>query len=307
MSMKTLYLRPTSVLTYRSCGYQYYLQYVLRIRSVSLAHSLAFGGAMHKGVLPYVYAHAYGDKVDTVALFEQAWKEVLDNNIIQFSSTHHSDLTAIGRELARTFPEYWDKTGLIAVKVNGKALVENRLRLDIGDNVILSGEPDIVATRIKDPLQRLIIPDAKVPKSKAFDGFADVSDQLTAYNLLVHFARKKLGIEGREIGEVGFVEGLKQKTKPRWVQPQLAPARSEQVMGEYLAKLKTTAGMIRRGHFQKESGHAFNSPCRLCDLRSLCTKRDATGMHSELGDVAKLVREPIDVGMARAEEYKRAA
>lgn len=304
MSMKPLYLRPTGVLTYWNCSYAYYLQYVLRIKSVAVAHALAFGKAVHQGVLPYVVAHAEGETVDTESLFNKAWKEQLDNNIISFNSLDSDALTGIGRALARQFPRYWNDSGLKAVIANGKALVENRLRWDIGNRIILSGEPDIVATRINDPLQKLVVPDAKTPKTKAFASFVKLSDQLTAYNFLVYANRDKLGVTGREIGEVGFLEGLKQKKNPHWHQPQFAAARSQEVMGEYLNKLHLTAGLIRLGRFQKQPGMAHNSPCSTCSLLNLCTKRDATGLHSELGDVVKLVRAPINEGLQIAEEHK---
>jgi len=306
MNDQTLFLRPSGVLSYENCGYSYYLQYVLQIRTTTTSHSLAFGTAGHKGALPYVAAHALGETVDTVALFREAWTEQLDNNVVQFSTHSVDELTAIGVKLAQSFPAVWDRSGMRAVVVAGRPLVENRLRLPLGENVVLTGEPDIIATSIEDPGMGLIIPDVKFASGESFDGFANISDQLTAYNLLVHFRRNLLGLEGTPIAKVGFCEGLKKKDAT-WAEPQLAPARTEREMGEYVAKVQMTAALMRKGYFPKRSASGYNTPCAMCDFRNLCLKGDSSGLHSRLGPVDDLVNQPIGAVSSHTVDVKEAA
>lgn len=307
MSAEILLLRPTSILSWERCGHAYYLQYVLGIRSIGLSHSLAFGKAVHKAVLPHVAAHADGESVDTVTLFQKAWKEELDNHIIQFSNKDAETLAHIGTELAASFPEAWEMTGLIAVKAFGKPLVENRMRWDIGDNVVLSGETDIVAVEKNDPEKGLIIDDLKLAAQRSYDDFAFYADQLTAYNVLLALKKESMGLGNYPIRNLGFLEGIKRKRTPTWEESQFSPARTKQEMGEYLGKARMTARLIRHGYFPRRSGYSFDSPCKMCDLRGLCRKGDAAGFSSPYGNVAQLAKLPVEVGLQVAAEHKKAA
>lgn len=306
MSKSTLYVRPSGILAYESCGFAYYLQYVLKIRPKELSNSLAFGAASHKALLPYVVAHGEGETVDTVRLFEEAWDEQLDNHIVEFTSYDEEELRTIGKKLAESFPSAWNAMGLRVVVANGVPMVEQRLRLPLGEDIVLTGEPDIIASRVGDPRQRLAVPDLKLARSAAFDGFALLSDQLTAYNLLVHFRRPELGLQDREISEIGFLEGLKKKGA-EWHAPQMVPARTERQMGEYVSKVHMTAALIRKGYFPKRSGAAYNTPCDTCDLRKLCLKGSTEGMVSSLGDVEELVRRPVEEVMSGVKQLPEAA
>lgn len=297
--METITLRPTGVLKYEDCPRAYKFQYVLDIQSDAISHSLAFGKAGHKSVLPHVAAHADGQSADTVALFADAWQEQLDTNIIRFSSKSASQLKAVGTKLAQQFPEAWRKTGLVAVKGSAGPLVENRLKVHLGGGVWLSGEPDIVAAFANDPEGDLVVPDVKFAAAAAFDGFAIASDQLTGYQTLVHFHKDRLGLAGREIGKVGFLEGLK-KVGAEWAAEQLAPARTEQQMGEYLSKVHMTAALIRKGYFPKRSASGFNSPCSMCDFAGLCLRNCADGLVSRRGSVADLAEIPSSAAAKRS-------
>jgi len=286
--MSQLVIRPSAIIQYWGCGEAYRLMTTLRISSIGTSHALAFGTAGHKSALPFVAAHAQGETVDTVALFEAAWQEQLDNKVLRFSSRDAKDLLDIGKKLAAQFPDAWNATGLKAVTTPTGVLVENRLRLKLPDDVILSGEPDIVATKADDPDGDLVIPDLKFPSGAAFDGFAIASEQLTAYQTLLQFNLDRFGLKGRRIGQVGFIEGIKKKGAA-WAKMQLADARTDEQMGEYASKVSLTAALIRKGHFPKQSGSAYNSPCATCDVANLCLRKDSTGLTSPLGSVSELI------------------
>ncbi|MEY2117134.1 PD-(D/E)XK nuclease family protein [Rhodanobacter sp. FW106-PBR-R2A-1-13] len=285
--METIVLRPTGVMQFERCAEAYRLSTVLGIRTATTSHALAMGKAGHKSILPFVAAHAAGEAIDPVPLFRQAWQEQLDTHVIRFTKHSAKELEEIGSKLTAAFPDVWASSGLTAVVAKGTVLVENRLRVAIEPGLVLSGEPDIVASRGNQSGGGLAIPDAKFASGSAFDGFARVSDQLTAYQLLVRFNAGTLGLADRPVSELGFIEGVKNK-EPRWTM-QFAAARDDTSLGAYVEKLKMTAALIRKGYFPKRSGNAFESPCGECDFRQLCLDRNPEGYTSAYGDVMDLV------------------
>jgi hypothetical protein len=282
--MEPLVLRPSSVIEYETCGHLYWLRSVLRIQTETVSHALAFGTAGHKAVLGYVRAEAEGGSLDPVQTFQAAWKEQLDTKVIHFGRHSVDDLTEIGSKLAAAWPEAWAKTGYKVALGNGVPLVENRLKAQISSGLVLSGEPDLV---VELPDGALGVPDVKFPGAESGENFVAASDQLTAYSVLAEANRARLGLDARPIVQVGFIEGLKQKTNPKWSVAR-APARGRQQMLEYVQKLQMTATLIRKGYFPKRSAMAFNSPCTDCEMAGLCLRRDPKGLESRFGDVMDL-------------------
>lgn len=295
---EVLTVRPTGLLQYERCHYAFHLSTNLRIRTQETSHALAFGKAGHKATTGYAAAHAEGERVDPVPLFLNAWQEQLDDNVVKFSRHDVNELTEIGTKLCQQFPAFWDNSGLIAVKAGSRVLVENRLKLRLADDLVLSVEPDIVAKRIGGPDDELLVPDIKFPSSPAFDGFAKVSDQLSAYQLTVAVNAPAMGLGEVTIKEVGFLEGLKKKGA-EW-HSQMVAAHDRTRLGEYVAKVKANAALIRRGYFQKRTGEAWDTPCDSCDFRNLCINGDATGLTSPYGDVLDLVHATPVMGQGAA-------
>ena len=271
--MDTTFLSPTSTLKFEDCGHQYYLTNVLKIRTAQVGHALPFGKAGHKACLAYVKAHAEGNEnLDPVPIFRDAWEHALATEVIEFSSYTPDELMTIGSNLVKAFPEAWAATGWRALTNANGALVEARMRVTVGDGVILSGEADML---VEDRDGRIGVPDLKFPSAKAFEGFAMASDQLTAYNILVNAHLASLGLQKR-VEWLGFLEGLKKKSV-EWTH-QISPPRSDVQMEAYLRKLAFLAQSIRSGQFHKRSAAAFNSPCSLCDMRRLCLNGEADGL-----------------------------
>lgn len=271
--MDAMFLSPTSTLKFEDCGHQYYLTNVLKIRTAQVGHSLPFGKAGHMACLAYIKAHAEGNEnLDPVPIFLEAWERSLASEVIEFSRYSPEELTRIGTNLVKAFPEAWAATGWRAMRNANGALVEARMRVTVGDGVILSGEADML---IEDRDGRIGVPDLKFPAAKAFEGFAAVSDQLTAYNVLLNAHLSSMGIF-RKVEWLGFLEGLKKKSV-EWTR-QIAPARTDAQMEAYLRKLVFLAQSIRAGQFHKRSAAAFNSPCSLCDMRNLCLTGSTEGL-----------------------------
>ncbi|THD11322.1 PD-(D/E)XK nuclease family protein [Metallibacterium scheffleri] len=278
--MDAIFLSPTATLKYEDCGHQYYLTNVLKIRTAQVGHALPFGKAGHLACLAYIKAQAEGrENLDPVPIFREAWERALATEVIEFSRYSPEELMVIGTNLVKAFPEAWAATGWRALTNANGALVEARMRVTVGDGVVLSGEADML---IEDRDGRIGVPDLKFPAAKAFEGFAMASDQLTAYNILVNAHLASLGLKKR-VEWLGFLEGLKKKSV-EWTH-QTSPARSDAQMEAYLRKLVFLARSIREGHFHKRSAAAFNSPCSLCDMRSLCLSGSADGL--VLSDDAK--------------------
>lgn len=287
MNTIPLVLRPTSVIQYERCPESYRLSTVLKIRTIETSHATALGKAGHRATLPYVAAHAQGSEIDPLPLFRAAWEEVLDNNVVRFSSKDAKQLTKVGEKLVTAFPAAWKKSGLKAIVVGGKPLVENRLRLKIGDDIELSGEPDIVAERVGSDEPSIVNMDEKFAASVAQEGFAKLSDQLTAYNLLLDMKLSSMGLAGQKVTELGFMEGIK-NIDAYWAAPQIVPARTIKQMGSYVEKLKMVGALMRKGYFPKRSGAAYESPCNMCEFANLCQNAVSEGLTSPYGDVDDL-------------------
>lgn len=275
MNGNKLVLRPTAVLQYEACPAAYKYQYVDGIREEAVGSALPFGTSVHKACTGYAEAVVLGtaSSFDPVKVFEETWAQLLSEQAVKFGLLDQRDLTSIGQRLCEGFPSAWAKTGLRALRAkDGTVLVERRLKVALDANTVLSGEPDIVAEA---PAGDVAVVDLKTPAQKAFDGFARVADQLTAYQLELRAYSQSFGI--KPVSKVAFLEGIKQKKAPSW-HWQEAPARTSQQLADYLAKLKDTAERIRAGKFAKHPGSAFDSPCRICNVAQWCMSGDSTGL-----------------------------
>lgn len=266
-------LRPTSSLAFESCRKQY--EYgVIGIKPTATGAAFPFGRSVHTACLAFVVAHARKDtsQVNPVAIFEETWAKALESQVVRFSTHDHRQLEAIGKKLCDKFPDYWQKRKLTAaITKDGTVLVEQRLRVMLDDSTELSGEADIVAIN---EFGEVEIPDMKTPSSASFDGFAAISDQLIAYQLLVSVHAQRLGLG--PVKSLSFIEGLK-KLNPEWVY-QRASARTKEDLSEYVRKLLYIADEIRAGRFWKTSGAAFNTPCSTCDFFRLCRQGSTEGL-----------------------------
>jgi hypothetical protein len=256
-------------LSFEACGYAVGLKRQ-GWRSEEIGYSLSFGTAVHRAALGWVEADAQGVAFDAVDKFVEVWERELEENIVKFSSRFSEpDLRKIGIALVERFLEFW-KREQYRVYVDEKGpFVERRVRYPIGPGVILSLEPDLAAY---DRFGRLSILDLKTPAAESFDEFAEISDQLTAY---------QMGFEQEtgfpRIDRVGYLEALKQKRRQEIV-PKIAPRRSADQVAEYRQKVYEIAVDIANGRFRRSPKMAYNSPCALCDFRGLCVRGDTTGL-----------------------------
>ena len=268
--MTDIVLRPTEVLSYESCGYAVGLKRQ-GWRSEETGYSLCFGTAVHRAGLGWVQADAEGVAgFDAVGTYEETWARELEENIVKFSSRYsEQDLRRIGKALVERFVEVWQEERFQVYADAEGPFVERRLVCRVGPGVLLSLEPDVVAY---DRFGRLSVLDLKTPAAASFEGFVEISDQLTAY---------QMGFEDQQdiprVDRVGYVEALKQKSKTL-VEVRTASRRSQQQVADYRRKVLDIAGDIAGGRFHKSPKMAFNSPCSLCEFQGLCIRNDPTGL-----------------------------
>lgn len=283
--MKTapIKIRPSGALSFDECGYAYYLKYVLRVKQEYVAANMPFGTALHVAFLGYILALATGRNFDPVETFREHWGNSLETVPMEFSATfEEADLTSIGLVLADKIPEYWGNTGLVPLVDGFGPVVERRFEVSIGRNVILSGEPDLVAMDCEGGVLPLDVKTSGVEYSEAF---LLASDQLTDYQIITEHPSANLGVDDEGVSSVGFIEMIKRKVPktargkgPEILPLLLGPRRSNERIAERKQKLNWMAEDIQRGRFPKKPRMAYNTPCDLCEFKNYCLKGDPSGL-----------------------------
>lgn len=275
-------LRPTLVLKFDECprAVKYQLE---GWTAAEESANLVFGSAVHSACTTWLIKETQGMSFDPVRSFERAWLNALETKAIAFNSQMGpDDLLATGRKLCEMFPEAWRKLGMVpAITEQGVILVEHRLQAPLGEEVILSTQPDIVAFNQKGVLVSI---DIKTPAAASGPHFPKVAEQLTAHQLVIDANGEKLDLP--PVGEVGFLELIKRKVPaagkkgkgPEIAPLKCVPARSPEVVNEYRQKVLQTARDIRAGKFPRRPRMAHNSPCDMCEFRVHCIDGETTGL-----------------------------
>lgn len=275
-------LRPSELLKYLDCPRSYKYQYVDRLEPLAQSANLSFGTAVHAGVTGYAEAIAKGNlSFDPVKTFEESFRKEYETREIIYTVHDQKALIAIGRVLTERWPDYWEGTGLIvATDTKGEPIVERRIYIDLGQGLIVSMQPDIVAMNISGQTYGL---DVKTPASSAPPGFAIVSDQLAAYRLGLSVHAQALGIPPPSW--LGFMDGIKKaipKTArgegPHWEKPDLVPCNANVAQQEIVQKFHEVASDIRNKRFKRNPRMAWNTPCEMCDFRRLCYEGSMEGL-----------------------------
>lgn len=267
-------LRPSDVLAFEQCPKAHALRKE-GWRPYKVSANLIFGTLIHR----VIEARLLGDVNDSEVeeLFAREFARERATQPINFSSRMPPEkMEEMGRALVASFVEEWPKFGLEPVldPKDGKPFMERRLEVDLGDDVVLSAQFDMLAW---DREANLIVVDFKTASSEAKPEFLTLADQLTAYQAVVDAWANGLGLPA--VGKVGFVEGLK-RAAPKW-HLKLAPRRSEEQVDEYLNKVRFVADQIRAGRIFRRSLMAWNSPCGLCDFSKLCAEGSDEGLCKE--------------------------
>lgn len=284
----SLRLSPSKLADYENCPRLYEIKHVLKVRQKETSANLPFGSAAHTAFEASVRAHHAGepDKLNVEDVFNKAWRaEILRTKLIKYSSRwDEQSLLATGRAIVTRFHQLWPKFGLTPlVDDQNVPQLEIMLACEIEPGVLLRGKLDFIGY---DQMGRLTVVDFKTPASATPEGFSDLDDQLTAYQLLVLHNAETLGVS--DVGQLGFLECLKRKVStsgrgkgPEVRAPGLVPARSEEDLVAFVEKVKFNAQCIREGRFYRRPRMAYNTPCGLCDFQELCRTGEAENAASE--------------------------
>ena len=269
-----LTLRPSHILEYLKCPKSYYLKYVIKAGPIKQPVNLFFGTVTHKTVQAFLQEQITDKEIPDY--FENIWEEEKEEVELQESSKNWSleDLFRVGKELVSQFPQKWRETGLIPlIDSEGQFVIERTIKLQINDNIVLSGTPDIVCMN---QVGEIIILDFKTASSPAWEGFNILSDQLKAYILLFSNSLEAINMGITKVDKVGFMEFLKRKRTPQVLPPILTEISVDE---EFIKKIKWVGENILNENFFANPLMAWNSPCRMCEFQNYCAYGSTEGLY----------------------------
>jgi len=275
-------ISPSASLKFDDCPHAYKLQYVDGYRSEAASCNLVFGTVMHSTIEEYlIELTKSGKESDMMAIFDEKWTDARSSQTIEYGANMDGDaMKDIGIELCNQFPEAWRNSGLmVLIDDDGKPLLELKLVVKKGA-ITLSMKLDALCMNSDG---EIVVIDFKTPSSPSTRSMAIASDQLTAYQIGVESIAKKLGIH--KVHKLGFMELIKNKVSttgrgrgPYIVPLELVNTRSVKQKNEYLQKLYWMAEDVERGRMPRRARMGHNSPCKLCDVATLCQSGNDIGL-----------------------------
>ena len=269
-------LTPSAILKYLDCPRAYQHQYVDRLRPQVQSSNLHFGTCLHAAI----HAWLTGVTADPAGYFAQCWQETTEAVALDYNTQWTPEaLLETGKALAEQFPAVWQEAGILPIlDEEGQPVLERRLEWQLTPELVLSGQPDLIGMTREG---EVVVLDFKTASNPAPDGFARLSDQLAAYQVLVEAHAAPLGIH--RVDQLGFMELVKRKVPngkkngrgPEVLPPVLVPRQDAR---EFLQKAVWVARNIEAGNFFPNPRMAWNSPCGFCDFKRLCYEGSYEGL-----------------------------
>ena len=269
-------LTPSAILKYLDCPRAYYHQYVERLRPQVQSSNLHFGQAIHSAI----HAWLTGVSDDPADYFARCWQETTEAVSLDYNSQWTPEsLLETGKALAGQFPVVWQEAGIFPIlDEEGQPVLERRFEVRLTPEFVLSGQPDLIGMTLEG---EVVVLDFKTASNPAPEGFARMSDQLLAYQVIVEAHAVPLGIS--RVDRLGFLELIKRKVPngkkngkgPEVLPPVLAPRQDAR---EFVRKALWVAANIEAGNFFPNPRMAWNSPCGLCDFKRLCYEGSYEGL-----------------------------
>lgn len=268
-----LKITPTGLVLYQDCPRAYKHKEVDRLKTKKQSVNLPFGTALHSAFETSISCLHRGVSVNPIEIFKASFETEIAGKEIEYPNHFDKDSTVeMGMKLAERFHEIWPTLGLVPLEDDqGNLLMEKRMEFMLPDNILLVGKMDLP---VLDKAGQLIILDLKTARSEADPSFLNVSDQLTAYQVLVDGNLEILGNPG-QVSRLGFLEAIKRKVSPKGQGPTVEPPktiqrRSDEEIAAWIDKVRWTAAQIRAKAFHRTARMAYNSPCDMCDFRLYC-------------------------------------
>ena len=275
--MREVRASPSRVVTYDMCPRQYHYKYELRWSPLKRSVNLAFGSAIDTALSAYLREETR----DPATLFNVEFAQRAHDGL-KWGKWDREKLTKTGLRLCELFVAGWEASNLVVLRdPQGEPVVQRQLRIDFGNGIVASPIIDLMALDLE--TLRVLTIDLKTATSQLFDGFSDLSDQLTEYNIAVDAHARLLGIQRTD--GLGFIELLKRTVStrkgskgPEVVFHDPVPARSEEVRSDFIKRVQQYAENVRAARFGRRPLHAFNSPCSLCDFATHCRTGSTEGL-----------------------------
>lgn len=270
-----LTLRPSHILEYLKCPKSYYLKYVIKAGPIKQPVNLFFGTVIHKTVQAFLMERIVDKEIEDY--FDSLWKEEQEEVEVEKPTGKWTldDLFNVGVKLVSQFPKKWRETGLIPlIDSEGQFVIERTIKLQIDNNIVLSGTPDVVCMN---QAGEIVILDFKTASSPAWEGFNILSDQLKAYILLFSNSLEAINMGITKVDKVGFMEFLKRKKTPKVLPPVLTEEIS--VDEGFIKKIKWVGENIVNENFFANPLMAWNSPCRMCEFQNYCAYGSTEGLY----------------------------
>lgn len=283
MDKRIVYLSPSGLAAFENCPQSYLLERILKVRTQMTSCSIGFGQSTGRAVELFLRGQVAGQSVDMLEIFRQEWRRFTSMHAVRYTKgATAQSLEDTGLRLMELFPQAWVDSGYsVLTDKFGEPFLERKLKIDVGDNVILVTKLDLM---VRDSRGRTVLLDNKATACESSIEFTLMADQLTAYNLAVDTHADVLGIARPEL--VGYWEMLrrsipKQKSRgegPVILQPMVVPRRSDIQYAKFVAKCHRVADKIRAEEFGATPRMSFNSPCSSCSLAGLCARKSTDGL-----------------------------
>jgi hypothetical protein len=280
---KVEYLSHSAAGVYQTCPRKYQHRYKDRLTTVETSVNLVFGSAIDEATSAYIVGHALGQAIDPEPVFVQAFTRIAESSVIAYSTKFNSQEECItaGRLLLQRFVAKWLELGYIALlDPDGKPLVQVELRVSLPTNIVFTAIMDVI---VMTPAGKVLIVDIKTPSQPCDEAFAELSDQLTGYQLAVETHRAVLGID--HVDGVAFFELVKRPipksgrgTGPEALTPIVCEPRSKERLEEFVQSRVWIAEDIRRGRFPIRAMDAYSTPCDMCDYQKVCRSNSREGL-----------------------------
>ncbi len=234
----TPHLSHSRINRYLLCPEQYRFYYIENLRLKFPSASLVFGQVVHQAL-----ADLFNTKSDPIDFFLRTWGELKDVKLTYGKKQTWEKLQASGQGLLQKFlKEEFCRIGQVRA-------VEKKFELNItGFDLPFIGIIDLIAEIDR----KNTVADFKTAASDYEDHEADMSDQLTAYQLAEP-----------ETEQVALWVLIKTKEPKIECYPS---NRSPERLVEYISKVGYLAKEIKAGQFYKRSG----KHCSWCDYLPLC-------------------------------------
>lgn len=277
-----VYLSPSGIAAFENCPRSYMLERIMKVRTQLTSCSIGFGSATGRAWELYLLGLLRGQSVDPVAVFREEWRQFTARHAVRYTKgATAQSLDEVGARLMEQVPDAWRKSGFtLLLDVNGEPMLERKLKVDIGNGVILVTKLDLM---VLDEDGETVLLDNKATASESSIEFTLMSDQLTAYNLALKSHASRLGIEAPR--RVGYWEMLRKAIPksnrgegPVIRPPLIVNHRSDRQIAQFVAKTHKIADLIRARRFEMTPRMSYNSPCSSCSLVSLCARRETEGL-----------------------------